>query len=163
MSPEWNWGTDEALLTGSPAPALGHFICQFSLFSFWVNVNESMWETLSASSSHATIPKQLVSICESMVTFFNIIHSALSTVKKQFEVSSVTVLVILSFVVLQRTFRHLGLSEDFLGLSLRGVSARHFLTFCNFIKGFSLVQNSALPSQISQFYYWNNIVAKPKT
>lgn len=54
MSPEWNWGTDEALLTGSPAPALGHFVmCQFSPFSFWVNVNESMWETLSASSSHA--------------------------------------------------------------------------------------------------------------
>lgn len=32
MSADWNWGTDGAPLTGSPAPALGHFVvCQFAV------------------------------------------------------------------------------------------------------------------------------------
>lgn len=51
MSPEWNWGTNGAPLTGSSAPALGHFVvCGFFLFNFWVN----LWEmsTISQCDRH---------------------------------------------------------------------------------------------------------------
>lgn len=64
MSPEWNWGTGGAPLTGSPAPALGHFVvCGFFPFNFWVNFvgdeyHKSMWQThfLWIAHLHAACP-----------------------------------------------------------------------------------------------------------
>lgn len=69
MSPEWNWGTDGPLLTGSPAPVLGHFVvCQLSRSASGstsgraVCFHESMWQTHFLWIAHLHALSQLVSI-----------------------------------------------------------------------------------------------------
>lgn len=159
MSPEWNWGTDGALLTGSPAPALGHFaVCRFprstsgSTSVRAVCYHESMWQThfLWIAHLHAVAPKHSLS-CFPFVnlTFFEVINSTvrpLSFINRHYfsETTHKWAVIVLKTCLLGCVHGHFNIQD--LSISIRDAnvhSGRHFLTpdtsFCNFIKGFPLV------------------------